>query len=169
VSGAAPSGVKLELLRQDRPFTSPYRRLATATTNATGAYSFPLSRVFAAIRVRVRVIGSSTLVSPELSVGSELLVRLSVGVRKARTTRLRGVLYPATAAANAVLQRQTPSGRWVKVRKLRLSARPNNRMAYRTSVRRLSRAAIYRVVVDPRDGGAHVITTSKTVSVAARR
>jgi hypothetical protein len=169
LAGAAPGGVRLELLRQDYPFTGPARRIGTTTTNAAGAYTLKLTRVFSAVRVRVRVIGSSTLVSPELPVASALLVRLQVGVRKARTTRLRGTLYPATTAARARLQRQSPSGRWITVRTLRLAAQPNQRVSFRTVVRRISRAATYRVVADPHDGGRHVRTTSSTVTIPARR
>ncbi len=169
LTGAAPSGVKVELLRQDYPFTGPFRRINTATTNATGGYAMSLTRVFSAVRVRVRVIGSTTIASPELPVASSLLVRLQVGVRKARTTRLRGTIYPASIAARAILQRQSPSGRWVTVRKLRLTARPDQRVSFRTVVRRIGREATYRVRVDPQDAGRHIVTTSPTVTIPARR
>lgn len=169
LTGAAPVGVKLELLRQDFPFNGPYRRIATTTTKAAGAYSVTLSRVFSSIRVRVRVIGSTSLVSPELNVGSQLQIRLQTGVKKAKTTRLRGTIYPAGKAAKAKLQRQSPSGKWRTVRALRLSVRSGNRMSFKTVVKRIGRNAAYRVVVDPHDGGAHVITTSGTAVVAAKK
>lgn len=169
LAGAAPANVRLELMRLDYPYTGGYRRVGTMVTGPTGAYSVTLSRVFSAVRVRVRVAGSNTILSPELPVASELLVRTQVGVRKARTTRLRGTVFPATTAAVATLQRQTPSGRWVRVKQLRLSARPGGRMSFRTVVRRLNRSALYRVSVDPRDGGRHVLTTSSPVRIAARR
>lgn len=169
LAGTAPGGVKVELLRQDYPFSGPFRRIGTATTNATGGYSLKLTRVFSAVRVRVRVIGSSSIVSPVLPVGSSLLVRLQVGVRKARTTRVRGSIYPVSTGARAILQRQSPSGRWVTVRRLRLTARPGQRVSFRTVVRRIARDATYRVRVDPRDAGRHEVTTSTTVTIPARR
>lgn len=169
LAGAAPSGVKVELLRQDYPFTGPFRRINTATTNAAGAYTLKLGRVFSAVRVRVRVIGSSTIASPEMPVASALLVRLQVGVRKARTTRLRGSIYPVSTSARAILQRQSPSGRWVTVKKLRLTARPGQRVSFRTVVRRIARDATYRVRVDPQDAGRHIPTTSQTVTIPAKR
>ncbi|MEH3054730.1 MAG: hypothetical protein PGN13_12120 [Patulibacter minatonensis] len=170
LAGAAPGKVSLELLRQDYPFNGAYRRIATTRTNAAGSYAFRLSRVYEAVRVRVRVIGSTTVQSPELGVGSELLVKLTVGVRKRSTTRLRGTIFPVSGTgAKARLQRQSPSGTWRNVRTLRLSAKAGQRASFRASVKRIGRTAAYRVVVDPRDGGRHALTISRSVSVAAKR
>lgn len=169
LSGAKPGGVKLELLRQDFPFNGLWRRIATISTNGTGGYGTTLRRVYSSVNIRVRVIGSSTLVSPVVRIQSQLLVKIQQGVRKARTSRVRGTIYPVQRGATAVLQRQTPSGRWVRVRNLRLSVRPGNRLSYRTVVRRIGRDAAYRVVADPRDGGEHIATVSGTVTVKARK
>ncbi|MBO9531450.1 MAG: hypothetical protein J7513_00545 [Solirubrobacteraceae bacterium] len=169
VSGAKPGGVKLELLRQDFPYNATWRRIGTTTTSSTGSYNVRLQKAFNSVNVRVRVIGSTSLVSPAIRVGSQILVKITQGVRKARTSRLRGTLFPAKRGATAVLQRQTPSGRWVRVRSLRLSVRTNNRLSYKTVVRRIGRDASYRVVADPHDGGNHVTTTSGTVTVKARK
>ncbi len=119
MAGLVPGGVRLELLRQDHPYSGAYRRIATTRSDATGAYGFRVSRVFNSVRLRVRVAGSTKLISPELSLSAQVLAKLTVGAKKARTVRLRGTVFPATAATTVSLQRRSPSGTWRRVRTLR--------------------------------------------------
>jgi hypothetical protein len=66
------------------------------------------------------------------------------------------------------LQRRSLSGSWILVRRVAPQPLTGDRSRYRVTVRRVSRARTYRVVVVARDGGAHVPGTSRTVAVARR-
>lgn len=172
VAGQAPGGVTVALMRLDHPFTAAFREVASTKTSGSGAYGFTLKGVYASARLQVVVKGGApTSVSPIVNLGSEVLAKLRVTKRKARTVRLSGTVLPGTlpSAARVSIQRQTPKGRWIRVGSRRSLKPAGAKARFSLTVKRLSRSTNYRALVLPNDGGAHVQTTSATVSVPKRR
>lgn len=169
LTGAAVERAPVVLLRQDHPYSAGFRQAGIATTDAAGRYSFRLGRVYASTRVKVQAGRGSAIVSPVVSIGSQLFVRLRAERRRATTVRLVGRVYPARPDGRARIERQRADGSWKLVRTVRLRRLPSGRSTFRLTVGRLRDAALYRAVVDPRDGGAHVATTTPPVQVGARR
>ena len=77
-------------------------------------------------------------------------------------------MRPAVPEGRAVLQRRTARGGWSFVRGGRLRALGTTRSRYGFVVAKRRSARTYRVRVFPRDGGAHVPGTSRTVRVKRR-
>lgn len=170
VRGAAPGGTKVRLLRQDHPFSAPYREVGTQTSNAAGGYAFTLNRIYGAARLRVVAESTPSVESTTLGLRSRVLARLGTGSRRAASVVVRGRIYPASAGTRVSLQRRTTTGRWITVARPRLSRSASGRASFS---RRLSRSRShswrYRLVVTPNDDGAHVTTTSASVLVPRRR
>lgn len=172
LGGQSPGGVTVTLLRQDHPFTAAFREIASTKTSSSGAYGFSLKGVYATAKLQVIVKGNAAAVSPVLTLGSEVLVKLRVTKRKAKTVRLSGTVLPATlpSGARVSIQKQSPKGRWVRVGNRRaFTVGKNGKLRFAATVKRLTRATNYRALVIPNDGGAHVQTASFTVSVPKRR
>jgi hypothetical protein len=87
---------------------------------------------------------------------------LRVGLRVSRLSggrvRLRGSVSPAVPKGRASLQKRSPHGRWVTVRRAGVRPLRGARSRYTFTVRR---RGTYRVVVLPRDSFAHVRGTSR--------
>jgi hypothetical protein len=109
---------------------------------------------------------------PVASAVTTASVAVKVGLRAERLSggrvRLTGATWPAVPRGRVSLQRRSLSGGWVLVRRVTPQPLSGDRSRYRVTVRRVSRARTYRVVVVARDGGAHVPGTSRTVAVARR-
>ena len=88
--------------------------------------------------------------------------------RTRRTLRLTGRVNPGLPAGRATLQRRTRSGGWASLRRRPLQARDELHSTYGFRLRRGQRARLYRVVVAPRDGGAHARGRSRALLVGAR-
>jgi hypothetical protein len=69
---------------------------------------------------------------------------------------------PAVPNGRAGLQKRSPSGRWVPVRRARVHPLSGGRSRYAFTVRR---RGSYRVAVLPRDNFAHVHGTSRVVTI----
>jgi hypothetical protein len=99
-------------------------------------------------------------------------VRVRVGVRRAggdrRAVELAGAIRPAVPQARISVQRRTLAGVWVPVARSGVSALPGNRSRYRIRVPRVRRTSEIRVVVQPRDGGAHASGIGRTLLVRGR-
>jgi hypothetical protein len=99
--------------------------------------------------------------------------RARVGIRRTAKTRraltLTGRVQPGLPEGRATLQRRTRSGGWRFVRRKALRTADTSTSSYRFRVRRLRRAAIYRVKVSANDGGAHVGSTSRSLLVGKKR
>jgi hypothetical protein len=95
-------------------------------------------------------------------------VRARVRVHRGRKTRravwLTGAVNPGLPAGRAVLQRRVRFG-WRSVRRRGLAQQTDVRSVYAFKVRRRQRSSLYRVRVDPRDGGAHARGFSRAISV----
>jgi hypothetical protein len=68
---------------------------------------------------------------------------------------------PAVPAARVSVQRMSASGHWAPVARGGVAALAGNRSRYAFVVRRTPAPRLYRVVVLPQDGGAHVRGVSR--------
>lgn len=167
VRGATSVPVALE--KQDFPYTGPFTQLAGATASSRGAFTLRTPPLY--VTTRLRVVTRTAVVATSPVVTASVAVRVGVKQRRLRRKRVRieGATWPAVPNGRVSLQRQTRSGRWILVKRGRISALSGDRSRYRFSaVPRRSRALQYRVVVLARDGGAHVPGTSRTITVPRR-
>ena len=169
VAGAGVNGLTVALEQSSFPFDAGFHEVATARSGRTGEFRFPARPVFLA--TRFRAVTRTTPSSASTEVGA--LVRVRAGLHRARKTRrfqrLEGSANPGIPAGRATLQRRTRAGGWVRIRRKPVATPSTTASTYRFRVRRLRRAAAYRVRVEPRDGGAHLRNTTRTVVVSARR
>jgi len=168
VRGTAVGGTRLALERQDFPFSGAFRQVGdTRTANGDGSFRFELGTVFETTHVRV-VTRSAIVISSAIRTASSA-VRVGATARRTsrRRARIRGSIWPLVTAGRVSLQKRSPRGRWVTVRRKAARRLDANRSRYTFSVKRQKRTARYRVVVLARDGGAHVPGRSRQVRVRA--
>jgi hypothetical protein len=167
VSGAASLPVALE--KQEFPFTGAFVQIATANANSGGSFSLTAPPLFVTSRLRVVTRTSVVATSPVATVSVAVKVGLKTRRLAGRRTRIEGATWPAVPAGRVSLQRQSRSGKWIYVKRARISALTGGRSRYTFSaVARRSRAMNYRVVVLARNGGANVPGTSRTITIAKR-
>lgn len=170
IGGGGVSGTKVSIMRVDHPFTNPAWQVGTATANSKGNYSLTIGPLYSTARFYAVTQTPTPLVSPTVTAGGLVMARLRVEKRQSKRYRLRGLIYPAVPSARISIQRQTPKGRWVRVKRIGVQKAGGNKVGYRTWVPRVKgRAAAYRAVILPRDGGAHVTTESPIVPVPKRK
>ena len=164
VNGDGIDHIPVALERLDFPFTSAFVQFGpTAKADVNGRFRFALAAVFSTTRLRVstrtRVAAASR---PET-----VTVAPKVGLRMRRTSHRRaelsGAVWPATPRGRALLQRQGRRNRWIRVAGRRLTPLTHNRSRFRFKVRLRPHPRSYRVVVNARDGGAHIPGRSRTL------
>jgi len=169
LTGRGIGGATIALERQDHPFGAGFTEVRTGRTRSNG--TFDLGRISVFVTTRVRVVSRTRIVvaSPVVTVSSALRVGARSRSLGRRRARVEGAVWPRVPAGRASLQKQSPTGRWVLVRRARVRDLDANRSRYGFALRRGRRPARYRVVVLARDGGAHVPGTSRELRVRARR
>ena len=166
VTGTDKSNVSVRLQQKPYPFTGDWQAVATTTTVATGAYTFPGvgPRVTTLYRVSA---GSVKAVSKELP----LSVRIKVALRLSDSTpsrgervRFSGPAAPAHDGGEVRIQRRTFTGRWstVKVTTLKDAGTELSRFSTRIRVRR---DGTYRARVTHDADHADGISRSKRANV----
>lgn len=166
LTGGDVSGVAIRF-EQDttRPYGDSYQpTMLTATTANNGRYSL---NVRPALNTQYRATAQS---SPPLRGGARLvLVRTRVGLRLSDSTpsrgsrvRFSGSVLPAHDGRPALIQKRSPSGRFVTVARTSLRDAGTLRSAYSRRVR-VYRDGAYRVKV-PGDSD-HVNGFSRTLSI----
>ena len=169
VAGTSVGGTPVALERQDFPFSAGFSQVgATRTANRDGSFRFQLPSVFVTTRVRVLTRTRVVVSSPVRTASSALKVGARTRSSGRRRTRIEGSIWPRVPAGRVSLQKRSPRGRWVLVRRRAAQPLDADRSRYRFTVRRGKRAARYRVVVLARDGGAHVPGRSRELRVRAR-
>jgi hypothetical protein len=164
LSGQGISGTTVALERQDFPFTGPYYLVGTKAASSSGAFSFTVGPLWAVARLRLTTRTTIVAVSPILEVRNALRVGLLARRLSGGRVRLQGAVSPTVPRARASLQKRSPHGRWVVVRRANVTALGGGRSRYRFTVHR---AGTYRVVVLPRDNFAHVRGTSRERRIRA--
>jgi hypothetical protein len=165
---AGQGSIPVALERSDFPFGNGFYQAATATANGSGNFSFTVPPLFSTTRLRVVTRTSIPVSSTVVTASVAVKVGLYTKRLRARRVRITGATWPAVPSGRVSLQRQTRSGRWIPVRRMKPTALPNNRSRYSFIVARRSRALDYRVVVVPNNGGGNVNGRSRVVSVPKR-
>jgi hypothetical protein len=162
VTGASSTPVALE--KQEFPFDGPFYQVASTRASSSGAFTLAVPPLYTTSRLRVITRSSVVVASPVMTAS----VAVKVGVRARRVTGRRlllaGSIWPAVPNGRVSVQRQTRSGRWIRVERTTPTAMDGNRSRYTALIRRSSRRLNYRVVVVARDGGRHVPGYSKIVT-----
>jgi hypothetical protein len=163
LSGQGIGGTTVALERQDFPFDRAYYLVGSKAASSRGAFSFKVGPLWALARLRVSTRTTIVATTPVLEVRNALRVGLTARRLSGRRVRLQGAVSPAVAHGRASLQKRSPHGRWVVVRRAGVKPLAGGRSRYRFTVRR---AGTYRVVVLPRDNFAHVRGTSRERRIA---
>jgi hypothetical protein len=158
ISGQGVGGTTVALERQDFPYSGPYRLVGTKRAASNGTFSFTVGPLWAVARLRATTRTTIVAASPVIEVRNALRVGLRVTRTAGGRVRLQGSVSPAVPRGRASLQKRSPSGRWVTVRRAGVEPLRGNRSRYAFTVRR---RGTYRVVVLPRDAFAHVRGTSR--------
>jgi hypothetical protein len=170
VTGAGNSGIPVALERSEFPFTAGFAQLgATIRASGTGHYAFTVPDMLTTARLHVVTRTDTVATSSEATATVAAKVGLRVLRGRHRHVRLAGSVWPALPSGRATLQRLSRRGHWFRVARRGLTAQTADRSRYTFSVRRARSARTYRVVVDPRDGGAHARGTSRIHVVTGRR
>jgi hypothetical protein len=158
VTGQGVGGATVALERQDFPFTGPYYLVGTKRAAGNGSFSFSVGPLWALARLRVTTRTTSVASSPVVEVRNALRVGLRATRVGRQRVRLSGSVSPAVPRGIASLQKRSPRGRWVTLRRAGVKPLRGSRSRYAF---RVSRGGRYRVVVLPRDAFAHVRGTSR--------
>jgi hypothetical protein len=158
VTGRGVGGLTVALERQDFPFSRPYYPVGTRRTASNGTFSFAVGPLWAVARLRLVTRTAIVAVSPVVEVRNALRVGLLARRIAGGRVRLGGSVSPAVPKGRASLQKRSPHGRWVTVRRSRVKPLRDGRSQYAFTVRR---RGTYRVMVLPRDAFAHVRGTSR--------
>jgi hypothetical protein len=153
LTGQGIGGTTVVLERQDFPFSGPFYLVGTKTASSSGSFSFTVGPIWALARLRLSSRTTIVPASPIIEVRSALRVGLRVSRLSGARVRLQGAVSPRVPRGRASLQKRSPRGRWVVVRRAGVKPLRGARSRYRFTVRR---AGTYRVVVLPRDNFAHV-------------
>jgi hypothetical protein len=169
VEGSGVNGLSVALEQWAFPYSTGFEQIATVRTGGRGEFRFPSRTLL--IATRFRAVTRTTVSVTSGVVGAN--VRARVGIRRTartrRALRLTGRVQPGLPAGRATLQRRTRSGGWTFVRRKALDTASTTESTYRFRVRRLRRAAVYRVKVSANDGGAHLGSTSRALLVGKKR
>jgi hypothetical protein len=170
VAGAGVYRIPVALERAEFPFTAGFTQVgATIRAGGTGHYAFVVPAMFTSAQLRVVTRTTVAAASPPATATVALEVGLRVLRGHRRSVRVTGATWPAVPNGRATLQRLSRRGHWLRVARHRLSGLPDNRSRYTFTVRRARSARTYRVIVDPRDGGAHARGTSRPHTLTGRR
>lgn len=150
VSGPQTAGVTVQLdADETRPYGDAYKPTGrTAVTAANGRYSFSAAP---GKNTQYRVTART---SPTVTSAAKLvLVRIRVGLRVSDSTPRRGSrvlfsgsVFPAYDGRSALIQKRSPSGRWVTVVSTPLRDAGTSRSSFSRRLR-VSRDGTYRVKV----------------------
>jgi hypothetical protein len=157
LSGQGIGGTTVVLERQDFPFSGPFYVVGTKAAAKNGSFSFRVGPLWSLVRLRLSTRSTIVARSPVFEVRNALRVGLTARRISGRRHRLQGAVSPAVPHGLASLQKRSPTGRWVTIRRAHVRPLRGGRSRYRFTVRG---AGAYRVVVLPRDAFAHVRGTS---------
>ena len=162
VSGEGVGGATVVLERQDFPFGGPFYLVATKAAASNGSFSFRVGPLWAMARLRLTTRTTIVAASPIVEVRNALHVGLRARRISSGRVRLQGAVSPAVPNGRATLQKRSPSGRWVPLRRAGVQPLGGGRSRYAFTVRR---GGSYRVTVLPRDAFAHVRGTSRAITL----
>lgn len=168
VSGGQTSGVTVRLDADDtRPYGDSYKPTGrTALTAANSKYSLA---VVPGVNTQYRVVAQT---SPNVTSPARLvLVRIKVGLKVSDSTPrsgsrvlFSGSVFPAHDGRTALIQKRSPSGRWVTVTTTTLRDAGTTRSTYSRRIR-VSRDGTYRVKVSGDADHVNGFSRTRTLDV----
>lgn len=163
ISGTTSPNTSVTLRADAFPFDGAFAQVATATSNAAGAYSFS-AKPDSNTHYRVTAKTHPTAQSAIATVGVRWRVTRSVSThhpKKGSRVRFSGSVSPAHTGAVVALQRRTSSGfKTVKTAKLTAATATSSHYSLRV---RVTRNGTYRVHVAA--DAAHLAGNSRRVSL----
>jgi hypothetical protein len=156
VTGKKAAGATVDLQSEPFPYKAGFSKVASATADATGRYSF---KVAPGLNTLYRVIAKTAPSATSANALVHVRVSLSLGVSTThpaagQLVRFSGFLLPAYSGRSVQIQRKTATG-WKTVAQTKLvAATPVNGVArskYRKRVR-IRRSGTYRAFFNPADG-----------------
>ena len=164
LSGGSAGNVGVKLQKDEsRPYGDSYQDTSvTGTTKSNGSYAFSVKP---GLNTQYRVVAANS--PPVTSPGRLVLVRPRVGLKVATSggkVRFSGSVYPALDGRSVLVQRRSPSGRFITVAKTTLKDAGTVRSSYSKLVT-VTRDGVYRTKV-PGDT-KHVNGFSAARSVSA--
>jgi hypothetical protein len=169
VTGPQTNGVTVKLDSDDtRPYGDSYRTTGrTAVTAANGKYSFVV-KPGVNTQYRVSAQSSPTVTSPARLV----LVRIKVGLKVSDSTPrsgsrvlFSGTAFPAHDGRTALIQKRSPTGRWVTVTSTTLKDAGTTYSRYSRRIR-VSRDGTYRVKVSGDADHVNGYSRSRAIDVS---
>jgi hypothetical protein len=163
ISGTTSPNTTVTLRADVFPFGGSFAQVATATSNAAGAYSFSV-KPDAITHYRVTAKTHPTAQSAVATVSVRWRVTRTVSTlhpKRGARVRFSGSVYPAHVGGTAELQRRTSSG-FKTVRTAKLTAATATRSHYSLRIR-VKRSGTYRVRVQA--DGAHLAGNSRRITL----
>jgi hypothetical protein len=167
VHGTGVSGLTVALQQSSFPYDAGFHEVETARTDRNGLFRFAPRPLFVATQFRAVPLAPQ-LASAVVQARARARVRVHRGRKTRRAVWLTGAVNPGLPSGRATLQRRV-GGRWRAVRRVSLTTSSDLRSSYEFRVRRARGVRRYRVVVSPRDSGAHARGYSRSISVGRRR
>lgn len=166
ISGATSPNTSVSLRADAYPFNGAFSQVATATSNAAGAFTFSV-KPDANTQYRVTAKAHPTAQSPVATVNVRWRVTRTVSTlhpKRGSRVRFSGSVSPVHTGAVAELQRRTSSGfRTVKTATLTAATATSSHYSLRV---RVKRSGTYRVRVEA--DAAHLAGNSRRVSLKVR-
>ena len=165
VTGSKVAGVVVTLQESPSPFTAPFKNTgATATTDASGHYSFTVNP---ALNTRYQVVAKTS--PPVTSSVVGVFVRYRVGfavsakrVHRGQRVRFRGTVAPAADGRRVAIQRKTSRGFRTVARVVLRHTTSGLKSTYAKRLR-ITRKGTYRVRIA--GDSAHLAGTSRTRTI----
>jgi hypothetical protein len=155
LTGTGNANRQVVLQQRPFPYTAAFTNVGNPlVTDAAGNFSFPILPPLVNTQYQVSTVGDNPVTSGIVSLGVAVRVvtkRSARRVRRNRTVRLYGRMYPGRRLTRFQVQKQTRSGRWMVVAR-GLTTRGRNGYGRWSKRIKVPRSARYRVVIDPRDG-----------------
>jgi hypothetical protein len=167
-TGKKAGGASVEL--QSRTATGAFAKVATATADATGHYSF---KVTPTQNTTYRVLAHTAPAATSANVAVKVRVKVTLGVSTTKPkagalVRFSGFVLPAYDGKVVQLQRKTRTGFKTVARAILAAATPLGSIARSKYSKRLkiSKSGTYRVLFNPADGLREANTSpTKTIRV----
>jgi hypothetical protein len=164
VQGVGVGGIRVALERTPFPFKVPFTTAGDAVPAAADG-TFRLVTPPLQISSRLHVVTRTTpaVVSPDVTVSTELLVGIRALRRDRRHYRLTGAVTPHVTGARVSVQRKV-GRKWRFAKRTRTKRIGRGRVGYTVTVNRARRTRRYRVVIAPRSG-SYAPSESRSVRV----
>jgi len=170
LTGTGNAGKAVQLQQRSFPYTAAFANAGNAqTVNAAGQFSFPILSLTLNTQYRVVTVGSGSVTSPVVLVGSQVAIRFSVSAKSIKSrqlVRFAGSVAPKKDGSLYAVQKQKGST-WVTVAgsSLRPYTADKSRFARRLRIRH---SGVYRIYVGVADG-MNVSTASGSVEIKIKK